>query len=59
MSKLRNHLETKHKQEPEVKEAFLLPKEERNNAFDNLRKKGILKFNLNVMKGKNSTSKKL
>lgn len=41
-SNLRNHIEKKHKSEEEVKHALQLRKQERNKAFNNMKKRGIM-----------------
>ena len=40
-SKLRRHLETKHKYEEDVKAALLLPKHQQDKAFDLLKRGGF------------------
>ena len=55
-SKLSAHLINKHQGEPEVKQAVLLPKQDRTRALAVIRKQGIWKVNLDQMKSKDDLS---
>lgn len=53
-SALTRHLKTVHKKEEEVMRALALPtSQEKNKAFDNMKKNGILKYNKDEMKKEN------
>ena len=47
-SQLLRHLKTVHKNEILVKQALTLPKGEKNKAFNNIKKKGIMKKNIQL-----------
>nr|XP_039274551.1 uncharacterized protein LOC120348490 isoform X2 [Styela clava] len=49
-SKLSRHIARIHSEEPEVKEILGLPPKQRNYRFDQLRKNGMYKYNLKLLK---------
>ncbi|XP_077966290.1 uncharacterized protein LOC120348272 isoform X6 [Styela clava] len=49
-SKLSRHIARMHSEEPEVKEILGLPPKQRNRRFDQLRKNGMYKYNLKMLK---------
>ena len=46
---LKRHIVGKHRDEAQVKRAVQLPLKEQHNAFNNMRKEGIMSFNRNVL----------
>ena len=47
-AQLVRHLKRKHKTEEAVVAALVLPKAEQKQAFERIRKEGILKLNINI-----------
>ena len=55
-SRLTDHLKKKHTKESDVKAAMRLPQQDRDRAFAALRKKGILKANMKLLKTEKQSS---